>query len=132
MLRPHFSQKKHWGNDENSNPAGNNLKSKNLEFKKSVDKLKKIFRKGSVRVIGVTSTKVEDVKRKGALTEVKVNITDPEGEGDVVLSIWSHGRKTKETTIQINTIKGYDKRFVKLFALEFVKERMWQRLQEGM
>ena len=87
-----------------------------------MDQLKKVFRKGSVKEIGKTKTQVEEVKRKGTLTEFKINITDPEGEGDVILSIWSPTKKTKETTIQINCVKGNEKRFVKLFAHEFVKE----------
>ena len=127
---PYFTEK-HWGTDENANPAGINFKSKKSDFKKSVDKLKKVFRKGSVKSIGKTSIHVEDVKRKSTLTEVKINITDPEGEGDVILSIWSPNKKNKETTLQINTVKGNDKRFVKLFAQEFVKVVI-ERISMGM
>ena len=83
--------------------------------------MKKVFWKGSIKSVGKTSIQVQEVKRKGTLTESKVNVTDPEGEADVILSIWSPDKKTKETTIQINSVKGNDKRFVKLFAQEFVK-----------
>ena len=107
-----------------------NFKSKKLDFKKSVDKLKKVFRKGSVKVIGKTRTQVEDVTRKGTLTEFKVNISDPEGQGNVILSIWNQNPKTKETTVQINSVKGNEKRLVKVFGLEFVKEII-ERMSNG-
>ena len=88
---------KQWGNDEeNSLPAGINFKSKLPNFKKSVDALKKLFRKGSVKVIGKIKSYAEEVKRKGTGTEVKINISDPEGEGEVALSFWYSSKKTKE------------------------------------
>ena len=43
----------------------------------------------------------------------------------------SRNKKTKETTIQINTVKGNDKRFVKVFAQKFVKEII-ERVSKGM
>ena len=46
-------------------------------------------------------------------------------------NIWSPNKKTKETTIQINTVKGNDNRFVKLFALEYAKVVI-KRISKGM
>ena len=73
-------------------------------------------------IIGEIKIQVEDVKRKGTLTELKLNITDPEGQGDVTLSMWSKNPKTKVTTIQINSVKGNERRLIKVFALEVVKD----------
>ena len=125
-----FFTEKHWGIDEDTNPAGINFKSRMLEFKKSAKKLKKICRKGSVKVVGELRIQVEDVTRKGSVTEFKVNISDPEGQGDVLLSIWNQNQKTKEITVQINSVKGNERRLVKLFALEFVKELI-ERISNG-
>ena len=115
--------KKQWGDDEdNPDPAGINFKSKLSAFKKCADKLKKVFRKGSIRKIGDTIAMVEEVKRKGSGTEYKIKVTDPGGEGEVMLSIWEPNKKTKESTVQVNSRKGNDKRLVKHFADVFVKE----------
>ena len=123
IIKNSLFTEKQWGNDgDTSDPAGINFKSKLPEFKKSVVTLKKIFRKGSVRVIGETKIYAEEVKRKGTGTEVIINITDLEGEGEVVLSFWNPNKKTKEITVQINSRKGSDKRFVKLFAHDFVRD----------
>ena len=92
------------------------------DFEKSSEALKKIFRKGSIKIVGETESHVQEVKRKGTGTEVTVNIKDTNGEGEVVLRFWGPNKKTKETTIQINSRKGSEKRFVKLFADNFVKE----------
>ena len=123
IIKHAYFTEKQWGNDDDtSDPAGINFKSKLPEFKKSVDSLKKIYRKGSVRAIGKTKIYAEEVNRKGSGTEVKLNITDQEGEGEVVLSFWSPTKKSKETTVQINSKKGSEKRFVKLFAHDFVRD----------
>ena len=58
-----------------------------------------MFRKGSVRKIGDTKVHAEDVKRKGTGTELKLRVTDPSGEGHVVLTIWAPNKKTRETTV---------------------------------
>ena len=114
---------KQWGDDDDSpDPSGINYKSKLSAFKKSIDKLKKFLRKGSIRQIGETKAHVEEVKRKGTGTEVRVKIKDPEGEGEVMLRIWGPNKKTKETTVQINSTKGNDERLVKKFAEVYVKE----------
>ena len=90
-----------------------------------------MFRKGSIKVIGEIKSHSEEVKRKrGGGTEVKINITDLEGEGEVVLSIWGPHKKTKDITVQINSKKGSDKRFVKLFADVSVREII-ERLSTG-
>ena len=89
---------KQWGieNDENPDPAGINYKSKLPEFKKSVESLKKIFGKESVKVIGKIKSHTEEVKgKRGGGTEIKVNVTDPEGEGEVTLSIWGPHKKNQ-------------------------------------
>ena len=126
-----FFTEKQWGNDEDtSNPSGNNFKSKLPEFKKSEDTLKKVIRKGSAKLIGNAKTYAGEVKRKGTGTEVKIKITDPKGEGEVVLTFWSPNTKTKEVTIQINGKKGSDKRFVILFAHFFVRDVI-ERLLKG-
>ena len=114
---------KQWGDDDGgSDPAGINFKSKLPEFKKSVETLKKLYRKGSVKVLGKIKSHTEEVKRKDGGTEVKINITDPDGEGEVNLSFWGPHKKTRVITVQVNSIKGSDKRFVKLFADKFIRE----------
>ena len=48
----------------------------------------------------------------------------------MVLSFWGPHKKTKDITVQINSKKGSEKRFVKLFADEFVR-KILQRLSNG-
>ena len=49
---------------------------------------------------------------------------DFNGEREVILIIWSPNKKTKETTVQINSRKGNGKLFVKQFAELFVQEKL--------
>ena len=113
---------KQWGEDEdNLDPAGINYKSKMSGFAKSAEVLRKAFRKGSIKKVGEMKAHVEEVKRKGTGTELRIKVADCQGEGEIKLSFWGPNKKTKETTIQINIIKGNDKRFVKLFSEEFIK-----------
>ena len=67
------------------------------------------MKKGSIKKIGETETHVLEVKRKGSCTEVKVKIADLDGEGEVMLNIWEPTKKTKETTVQVNSKKGNEK-----------------------
>ena len=129
LIKNSFCIEKQWGDDD-ENPSGINFKSKLPHFKKLVETLRKVFRKGSVKAIGKIKTYAEEVKRKNTGTEVKINITDPEGEGEVVLSFWGPHKKTKDITVQINSKKGSEKRFVKLFADEFVR-KILERLSNG-
>ena len=39
----------------------------------------------------------------------------------MLLTFWGPNKKTNETTIQVNTSKGSDKRFVNLFCDQFIK-----------
>ena len=67
-----------------------------------------MFRKGTFRKIHETTAHVEEIKRKGSGTEIKVKVADSNGEGEVILKIWSPNKHTKETTVQINSKKGND------------------------
>ena len=87
-------------------------------FPKSAEFLIKAFRKGSIKKIG-TCTRSEE---KGIGTELSIKVTYSEGEGEIKLSYWGPNKKTKETTIQINVIKGNEKRYVKQFAEIGIRE----------
>ena len=84
-------------------------------------KLKKLYRKNSIKTIGENTIHVSDVERKGTATEATVELEDETGKGKVLLTFWGPNKKTKETTIQVNTTKGTDKKFVNLFADKFVR-----------
>ena len=77
LIKNSFCIEKQWGDDD-ENPSGINFKSKLPHFKKLVELLRNVFRKGSVKAIGKIKTYAEKVKRKNTGTEVKINITDPE------------------------------------------------------
>ena len=112
-----------WGNEDQISepPIGKNMKSKNAMFAVAATKLKQVYRKNSVKVIGESTIHVTNVERKGTATEATIDIEDKNGKGKILLTYWGPNKKTKETTIQVNTTKGSDKRFVNTFSEKFLK-----------
>ena len=112
-----------WGNEEliSQPPIGRNFKSKNEMFAVAATKLKKLYRKNSIKIVGENTIHVMEVERKGTAIEATVQIEDKDEKGKVLLTFWGPNKKTKETTIQVNTTKGSDKRFVNLFSDKFIK-----------
>ena len=113
---------KEWGHDDTSSePSGKNLKSKQETFAEATNRLKKIYRKNSVKSLGNKTIHVVNVQRKGTGTETEIDIEDSDGKGKIALKFWGPNKKTNETTIQITTTKGSNKKFVNIFMEEFVK-----------
>ena len=112
-----------WGNEDiiSEPQIGRNLKSKHDMFAVAATKLKQVYRKNSVKTIGDNTIHVTDVERKGTATEAIVVIEDKHGKGKILLTYWGPNKKTKETTIQVNTTKGSDKRLVNTFSEQFLK-----------
>ena len=102
-------------------PIGRNMKSKHEMFAVAASKLNQIYRKNSVKTVGDNTIHVTNVKRKGTATESTVDIEDTKGKGKILLTYWGPNKKTKETTIQVNTTKGSDKRLVNTFSDKFLK-----------
>ena len=121
-----------WGNEENISepPIGRNFKSKHEMFAVSATKLKKLYRKNSIKIVGENTIHVVEVERKGTSIEATVQIEDKGEKGQIRLTFWGPNKKTKETTIQVNTTKGSAKRFVNLFSDIFLKPLI-ERVSNG-
>ena len=99
-----YTEKK-WGQDDaNPEPSGVNFKSKLTAFSKSVEKLKKVFRKGSMKKIGNTTVHVLNVERVGTATEALIHISDKNGKGVVSLKYWGPN-KTSTQSMRILTAR---------------------------
>ena len=90
-------------------------------FAVAVTKLTQIYRKNSLKTVGDNTIHVTTVERKGTATEATVEIEDIKGNGKVLLTYWGPNKKPKETTNQVNTTKGSDKRLVTTFSDKFLK-----------
>ena len=84
-----------WGNEEmiSEPPIGKNFKSKNEMFAVAAIKLKKLYRKNSIKTIGENTIHVSDVERKGTATEATVELEDETGKGKVLLTFWGPNKK---------------------------------------
>ena len=106
------------------------MKSKHEMFAVAATKLKQIYRKNSIKTVGDNTIHVTTVERKGTATEATVEIEDSKGKGKILLTYWGPNKKTKETTIQVNTTKGSDKRLVNTFFDKFLKPVI-ERINNG-
>ena len=117
-----------WGQTEDDpHPAGINFKAKTKIFSEASDKLRSSLKLGTQKQTDKCAVKVITVEKKFTL----VQVSDEECQGQVTLTIWGPNKKTKETTVQVNSVKKNDKRCVSLFALGFVKPVL-DRVSKGM
>ena len=73
---------------------------------------------------------VLNVEKKGNSIETLIDISDEKGKGRVILKFWGPHKKTGESTVQANMVKGSERRYVTTLMKNFVKPVI-DRIYEG-
>ena len=67
------------------------------------------MRKGSTKKRENKTVHILDVKPRGTAIEADVKGSDSKGSAKIILKYWSQNNKTKDITVQINSVKGNER-----------------------
>ena len=92
-------------------------------FKKAVDGLKEVMKKGAQNEICETKFKVLDARQKGAGLEIEVELVDKGSRGVGVVKLYGPNTR-KEYVVTVTKSKGSENKYVTLLAENIVKPLM--------
>ena len=127
---PSEYKEKKWGKDNSGEYIINGYVFRGEQrFKKAVDGLKRILKKGSIKEIEGIEFKVLDVRVKGNETIVEIEMDENSDRGIAVAKLFETNKK-KENVVMISKSKASDAKFVIILAEQIIKPLMKKFIME--